>query len=185
MTKIQTRPLTALAIAAATVAPTAALAHPGHGPRITQGLTEGLLHPWTGMDHFAALLLTGAWATVLGGRALRQLPAAMLLAMVAGFVAAPLAGSQIAEALAAFATLSLVAVAALRYRAPLPLAVSACALFGFGHGLAHGLESAGSPAAFTTGMVASSAMLMGLGVAGAEWVLRSLGLARVALPTKG
>ena len=184
MTKIKTRPLTALAIAAATVAPTAALAHPGHGPKITQGLTEGLLHPWTGMDHFAALLLTGAWATVLGGRALRQLPAAMLLAMVAGFVAAPLAGSQIAEALAAFATLSLVAVAALRYRAPLPLAVSACALFGFGHGLAHGLESTGSDAAFAAGMVAGSSLLMALGLAGAQWALRTPALSALTLPAR-
>jgi len=181
MPKIKTRPLAALALAAATLAPTAASAHPGHGTAVTQGLTGGFLHPFTGMDHLAALLLAGAWAAVLGGEALRRLPAAMLLGMVAGFVAAPLVGAGIAEVLAGFATVSIVALAALRYRAPLPVAMGACALFGFGHGLAHGLESTGSTTAFAFGMVASSALLIALGMTGAQWAQRATALSAVAV----
>jgi len=184
MPKIRTRPLAAIALSAAILAPTAAMAHPGHGLALSAGFADGLVHPWTGLNHLVSLLLAGAWAAVLGGRALLRVPVTLLLGMLAGFVAAPLAGAGVAEALAAGATISLVVMAALRVRAPLPLAMSACALFGFGHGLAHGLESTGSDAAFAAGMVAGSSLLMALGLAGAQWALRTPALSALTLPAR-
>ena len=184
MSRIRMRLLAAPAIAAALLAPTAALAHPGHGSEITGGLIGGFLHPWTGIDHLVSLLLAGAWAAALGTGILLRLPLTFLLAMIGGFVAAPIAGSDVAEALAAVATVSLVVLAALRYPLPLSVAVSFCALFGFGHGVAHGLESTGSGVAFVAGMVASSSLLMALGMAGAQLVLRSRRMAPVALRAK-
>jgi len=150
MPSIRTLPLAAMAAAMLLLAPTPAMAHPGHGLEVSGGLMAGFLHPLTGLDHLASLVLAGVWAAVLGGRALVRLPAALLAGMVAGFVLAPAVGSTIAEGLAAAATVALIGVAALRIKAPLPVASAACAVFGFGHGLAHGLEVAGSAPAFAS-----------------------------------
>ena len=183
MSAFRTLSLPVVAVAVATMAPTPALAHPGHGAEVSAGLLGGLLHPWTGLDHLVALVLAGAWAALLGGRAILRLPAALLVGMVAGFAMAPTAGVALAEAMTAVATVSLVLVALLRLRAPLRLASSACAVFGFGHGLAHGLESTGSTAAFAGGMVMSSLLLMALGIGGARMMERSPVLALLAQPT--
>jgi len=180
MSPARTLPLAIPGVIAALLAPTAALAHPGHGLEASAGLAGGFLHPLTGLDHLATFLLAGAWAALLGGRALLRLPLAMLVAMIAGFLLAPALDPTAAEALAAVATVSLVLAAVLRLQAPLPVAVGAGGAFGFAHGLVHGLECTGSPASFAAGMVASSLLLMLLGIAAVRRVLSSPRLARLA-----
>ena len=60
---------------AATLLPSAALAHPGHVHDEGQ-LIHGLAHPVGGADHLLAMVALGLLAAQLGGRAVWALPAA-------------------------------------------------------------------------------------------------------------
>src|SRR5262250_1896310 len=74
----------ALRIAAVflTLAPTSALAHPGHAGA---SLISGFTHPLGGFDHIIAMVAVGVLAARLGGRALWLVPASFITAMaVAG-----------------------------------------------------------------------------------------------------
>src|SRR5262249_35719710 len=59
-----------------------AWAHPGHG--IELGLSAGLAHPLSGLDHMLAAVAVGLWATQGDRRTLWALPMAFPLAMLAG-----------------------------------------------------------------------------------------------------
>ena len=63
------------------LAPTLALAHPGHG---ADGLAAGFAHPISGIDHVLAMVAVGCLAAQIGGRALWALPAAFMGMMMAG-----------------------------------------------------------------------------------------------------
>ncbi|MET0363331.1 MAG: HupE/UreJ family protein [Sphingobium sp.] len=163
-----------------------ALAHPGHDE---SGLVAGLLHPLTGMDHLAAMLMIGLWAGLIAGRALWLLPAMFLSAMLAGFGYGVLAHGNGggAEVLIILSVLALGGAVALKLRAPLALAAGMAGLFGFAHGMAHGLESPGGQAAFTFagGFLIATAALHGAGLALARrvpsgWV-RGIGIAGAGL----
>ncbi|MET0238261.1 MAG: HupE/UreJ family protein [Sphingobium sp.] len=152
--------LTALALTA-----TPAFAHPGHQE---SGLVSGILHPLTGADHLVAMLMVGLWAGLVAGRALWVLPSAFLAAMLGGFAYGALAqgGAAGAEMLIIASVLVLGSAVALRLRTPLALAGIVAGLFGFSHGMAHGLESPGGTAAFTFagGFLVATAVLHGIGV---------------------
>ncbi|MET0136946.1 MAG: HupE/UreJ family protein [Sphingobium sp.] len=159
-----------------------ALAHPGHQE---SGLVAGLLHPLTGMDHLAAMLMVGLWAGLAAGRALWLLPAAFLSAMLGGFgfgILAQTGGSE-AELLIILSVLALGGAVALKLHAPLVLAAGLAGLFGFAHGMAHGLESPGGEAAFTFagGFLVATAALHFAGLALARYVpagwVRGIGIA--------
>ena len=60
----------------------AALAHVGDHSHM--GFTEGLLHPFSGLDHVLAMVAVGLWASQLGGRALWLLPLTFPVVMAAG-----------------------------------------------------------------------------------------------------
>jgi len=75
------RSLIRLAVAAAALVPTLALAHPGHAD--TSSFAAGALHPLSGLDHLAGLLAVGVLLTRLGGRYLAPLAAILLSLMVA------------------------------------------------------------------------------------------------------
>ena len=60
--------LLSLAAAATAGFSTAALAHVGDHSHMS--FTEGLLHPFSGIDHVLAMVAVGLWASQLGGRAL-------------------------------------------------------------------------------------------------------------------
>ena len=64
------------------LAPTAALAHTGHGA--TASLFAGLAHPVSGPDHLTVMLAVGALAALKGGRALWLWPASFVGVMIAG-----------------------------------------------------------------------------------------------------
>ena len=61
---------------------TAALAHTGDHSHMS--FTEGLLHPFSGLDHVLAMVAVGLWASQLGGRALWLLPLTFPIVMVIG-----------------------------------------------------------------------------------------------------
>ena len=60
----------------------AALAHVGDHSHM--GFAEGLLHPFSGLDHMLAMVAVGLWASQLGGRALWLLPLTFPVVMAAG-----------------------------------------------------------------------------------------------------
>src|SRR6201995_5936086 len=61
---------------------TAAFAHVGDHSHMS--FTEGLMHPFTGLDHMLAMVAVGLWASQIGGRALWLLPVTFPLVMAAG-----------------------------------------------------------------------------------------------------
>jgi urease accessory protein len=152
--------------------PTAAWAHPGHDG--SAGFVAGLAHPLTGLDHLVAMALVGVWAALFAPktRTVLLVPGAFVAAMILGFAISAYSPGLPAEGLI-LASLAVLGIAAgTGLRAPLPLAVAAAGLFGFGHGLAHGFETpAGAfPALFAAGFVASTAALHGLGMLAGRFV---------------
>lgn len=156
-----------------------ALAHPGHGDAAHQGLAQGLLHPFTGLDHLAAMLAVGLWSAG-ATRRLWLAPAVFVLMLLAGALLAQ-AGLAL-PAVEPMIAASLVA-AGLLLAAPLrlPLAAGAALMGGFAlfHGAAHGQELAGTGA--LAGMVLATALLHGLGLLlGSALARASLWLPRAA-----
>lgn len=157
------RKIVTVVIAAVTASP--ALAHPGHDGF---GLAAGILHPLTGIDHMAAMLMVGLWAGLIAGRATWVLPASFLAAMLGGFAYGIVAhvGGMGVEIAVILSLVALGAAVVLKLRAPLALAGGAAGLFGFAHGMAHGLESPGGPASlgFAGGFLIATALLHGAGL---------------------
>lgn len=147
------------------LAPSIALAHPGHG----LGLQAGFLHPFTGTDHLLAMVGVGLWAAMLGGRVRFALPATFLSAMALGGAFAMNLGlgaaAQAVEPAIIASVILLGAVVALALRAPLAAALPLVGLFGLAHGAAHGVEMVGNGLAFGAAMLTATALLHGAGLA--------------------
>ena len=60
----------------------AASAHVGFGP--TVGFSNGRAHPLFGIDHLLAMVMVGAFASQLGGRAIYLVPASFVGSMMIG-----------------------------------------------------------------------------------------------------
>ena len=156
-----------------TLVATPALAHTGAGIDHVHAATSGLLHPLTGADHLAAMLAAGAAAAHFTGLGRLAVPAAFLVAMVAGFGLA-LAGLPLpfveAMILASVIGLGVLAVVPRRL-VTVSLVAAGFAVF---HGYAHGTETASADGiTFAFGFVASSAMLMAAGTGLASLFRRS------------
>lgn len=152
------------------------LAHPGHpgGEPAAVGFAGGFAHPFGGFDHLMAMLAVGLWAvqqSAQQSRALWLLPASFVLAMAGGFVLA-LAGVALpgVETGIALSVLLLGLIVAFAVRPPLPAAMAVTALFALFHGHAHGTEvgDASQAAVYALGMLLATALLHGLGLAGAQ-----------------
>jgi len=159
----KTAPLLALALL-----PQAALAHPGHGG----GLAQGVLHPLSGADHLAAMVLVGLCAS-LGGKRGWVFPLAFMAGLLGGFASgATLASASAVEVAILASVVALGLVAALRIAVPVGLAAATIAAFGFAHGAAHAIElpESASPMLFAAGFLATSAALHG----GGFWLSRKL-----------
>lgn len=152
------------AILAASVS--SAEAHVGLGS--TMGFSTGLLHPVSGIDHLLAMVMVGAFAVQLGGRAIYLIPGAFLAAMVLGGVLGvsqvSLGGVELAIALSVFA---LGIAVACRINPALPAAMAIVAFFGVFHGHAHGNEMPEIAAGlvYGAGFLLSTALLHGAGAA--------------------
>jgi urease accessory protein len=181
------RPITRLLAAALVAAPLAASAHVGADAAAHHGFAAGFLHPFTGLDHLAAMLAVGLWSALAAPReagraALAGAPlafAGMLLVgalLAAAGWQAPLVEPLIAASLVAFGLL-----VATRLQLPVWAGAALAAGFALFHGAAHGQELIG--AAALAGMVLATASLhlggIGLGLALRDrnvWAPRLAGL---------
>ena len=160
--------------------PALAMAHTGtdaglhHDAQDAAGaLAAGFAHPFSGLDHLAAMVALGLWSAMTARRAwIAPLAFAgtLLVGALLGLagVTLPVVEPMIAVSLLALGLL-------LASNARLPAAAGALMAAGFAlfHGLAHGAELAGPTAAFALiGMVAATALLHGAGI-GIGLLLRS------------
>jgi urease accessory protein len=160
--------------------PAAAFAHVGadagaHAHVV--GFADGLAHPFTGLDHLAAMLAVGVWSA-LTARQPRDMMAAplafaamLLMGALAGLAGVGLPG---VEPMIAASLLVLGLLLLARWRLPAPAAAALVGAFAVFHGLAHGAELAAGTggAAALAGMVLATALLHGMGLA-LGWALRS------------
>jgi urease accessory protein len=156
-------------IAALAMAPTMALAHPG--PDHVHGLTEGMMHPMTGLDHVLAMVAVGLFAAQLGGRALWVTPLSFMAILVVGAV---LAIAHIAvpvvEIGIALSVFSIGLVLLFGIGLPTMGAMALVGFFAIFHGYAHGLEVPNTASAvtygigfvFATGLLHLAGMALGL-----------------------
>ncbi|MGO7482837.1 HupE/UreJ family protein [Rhizobium ruizarguesonis] len=152
---------------AAMAVPTLALAHSGVS---TTGFMQGFEHPISGLDHVLAMVLVGAFAFQLGGRAFWLLPPTFVLAMAVGGglgmmgMTIPLVESGIA-----MSVVILAAIVALDIKTSAGVALGAASLFAIFHGHAHGAEMPENTggAVYALGFVIATAVLTvgGIGLA--------------------
>ncbi len=161
------RPITLVRLAAVATAgfSTAAFAHIGDHSHMS--FSEGLLHPFSGLDHVLAMVAVGLWASQLGGRALWLLPLTFPVVMAAGaalgFGGVPLAWIEIGIALSVVA---LGALVAFRARPSLAVSVPLIGLFALLHGYSHGVElpAEASALSYAAGFIAATAVLHLIGI---------------------
>lgn len=136
------------------LAPTAALAHPGHG--IDQQLMEGLLHPLTGLDHLLMITAVSAWAAMLQPR--HRVTVAGALALFVGIGAVLNTGAgPLLEIAIALTVLGAGVLLAVGRRWPTWATASLAAGFALIHGLAHGTEGPAHSGAYVAGLMLATA----------------------------
>src|SRR5689334_19130800 len=130
------RAIVSLGLALLVLTPTAALAHPGHGPDL--GLVTGFLHPLTGLDHVLCMVAVGVLAFVLGGRALWLVPLSFMGMMAVGFLLGA-SGVNLPYVELGIGLSSVVIGAAAAWGRPLPVgaAMALVGVFAIFHGHAH------------------------------------------------
>jgi urease accessory protein len=130
-----------LAVAGLLVLPPALSAHSGHG--LEAGFWEGLLHPFTGLDHMLALVVIGLWAAQMGGTRRAWVPLVALAGLLSGALMALASRNTVLAEAGIIASLLLAGVlVALAVRPPLAVTAFCVAGFVLIHGYAHGLEVA-------------------------------------------
>lgn len=150
-----------------TTSASAAWAH-GQGVHTHEaGLLAGFMHPFSGLDHLLAMFAVGLWAAQRGGKATWVLPASFVGMMAVGGLLA-VKGMQLVgmESMIALSVLMLGLLVAMRSSLSLMAAVLMTGLLALFHGVAHGQEMplAASPWVYAVGMLASTALLHGMGV---------------------
>ena len=178
--------LPTLAAVAVTALPLAASAHAGvdGASHDHAGFLQGLVHPFTGLDHLAAMVAVGLWSALVArsARDLLWAPLGFAAMLLAGALAG-LAGVQIpaVEPMIAASLLAIGLLAATRLRLPGPVAAAVVGVFAVFHGAAHGYELSGGHGAgidgavmAVAGMVLATALLHAAGIA-TGWVLRRRG----------
>ena len=148
------------------VASGAAWAHTGVDGGSHHGLAAGLVHPFTGLDHLAAMLAVGFWSVSSGQRpwaAPLAFAAMLLVGALLGLagVAVPAVEPMIAASLVVVGLL-----VASRLQMPAAAAAVLVGLFALFHGAAHGVELAGAGAAAAlVGMLLGTVVLHLFGMA--------------------
>ena len=149
-----------------------ALAHTGAlGDHVHTGFMAGLLHPFTGIDHLAAMLAVGVWSA-LAVRPVWVAPLAFVALLGAGALGG-LAGVAVpgVEPMIAASLLVTGLLIATRAQRPVWAAALVAGLFAFFHGAAHGMELSGvGVAQALAGMLIGSAALHLTGIGLGRWV---------------
>jgi urease accessory protein len=158
--------LLSLAAAATVGFSTAALAHVGDHSHMS--FTEGLLHPFTGLDHVLAMVAVGLWASQLGGRALWILPLTFPAVMAIG-AALGLSGVTLpwVEIGIAGSVMVLGAMVAVALRPSLAISIPLIGAFALLHGYSHGVELPANASALSygAGFIAATLVLHAVGIA--------------------
>ena len=170
--------LPSLAVAAIAALPLLASAHVGvdGAAHHDAGFMQGFLHPFTGLDHLAAMVAVGLWSalTARSGRDVLWAPLGFAAMLLVGALVG-LAGMQVpgVEPMIAASLLVIGLLVVTRLRLPGPVAAAVVGAFAVFHGLAHGYELAGDhgAAAAIAGMVVATALLHAAGIA-IGWTLR-------------
>ena len=142
-----------------------ALLHPASGS--AAGFLAGLMHPWSGLDHIAAMVAVGVWGAQLGSPAIWFLPVTFPLMMAVGgmlgLLGVPLPGIELGIALSA---LFLGGMVLAERRPRLAVAASLVGLFALFHGHAHGTELPPGHSAllYSIGFVVGTGCLHGVGI---------------------
>jgi urease accessory protein len=157
-------------VALVAVAPIAALAHtggtPGHLHTPGEALFAGFTHPFTGLDHLAAMVVLGMWSAMTAKR-LWAAPLAFAAMLLVGALLG-LSGvvMPVVEPMIAASVLVLGLLLATNLRLPVAAGAAVAALFALFHGAAHGIELGGANAPLAIlGMVIATALLHGAGIA--------------------
>jgi urease accessory protein len=176
---------TRTALLALAVVPSLALAHTDAAPHVhsaTEALAAGFAHPFTGLDHMAAMVALGIWSA-LATKRIWVAPLAFASALLIGALFG-MAGFALPAIEPMIAASVLVLGLLVATNARLPLAAGALLAAGFAlfHGVAHGAELAGPQAAWSLiGMVSATALLHGAGLAAGKLLQqRSVWAPRVA-----
>lgn len=155
--------LAALSVGFSVLGVSAAQAHVGDG---AHGAVAGLVHPFTGFDHMALLLVVGLIAAHAGRTGFLRMGMVVLIAWVTGLslasigVAVPFVEQGIAGALVVLGTALALGGAVLDRRNIVMILIGVSALL---HGQAHGLEATGSVLTFAMGSVVGASLAMGVG----------------------
>lgn len=133
-------------------------------PGVAGGLSSGLLHPVTGLDHLIAMVAVGIWGAQLGRPAIWILPITFPMIMALGGLLG-LSGLPIPSTLVeigiALSALTLGLLVTFRVQVPLWGAAAIVGVFGLCHGHAHGTElpSATNALAYGVGFVVATGLL--------------------------
>jgi urease accessory protein len=130
------------------------------------GLVDGFVHPFTGLDHLAAMIAVGFWSA-LSARRVWLAPLAFANMLLVGALLG-MAGIALpaVEPLVAATVLALGLLIATRAQVPGAVAAALAGSFAVFHGIAHGAEFAGSsPVDVLMGMVAGTLVLHVAGLA--------------------
>jgi urease accessory protein len=146
-------------------------------------LAAGFTHPFTGLDHLAAMLALGLWSA-LSTRRVWLAPLAFAGTLLAGALLG-FAGISLwaVEPMIAASLLVLGLLVSTRATLPLMAGVGLAAAFALFHGIAHGQELSGPLGAWAlAGMVVATMLLHGIGIAlgltmkhGQRWLPRLAG----------
>lgn len=152
----------------------AAYAHTG--VHAVAGFAVGFIHPFTGLDHLAAMVAVGLWAALAAPQRVWSLPAAFMAVMALG-AALGVAGVPLPDMETGIAASVLLLGGLLTTMARLPLvsAVALVGLFALLHGFAHGREMAADVdfAVYAAGFVAATGMLHLFGIGLGRLLLRA------------
>ena len=133
----------------------------------------GFLHPFTGIDHWAAMVALGLWSAMTARRAALApifFAAFMVVGAVLGFMNVPIAA---VEPMIACSVFVLGLLVAMRWQMPSWAAALMAGVFALFHGAAHGVELAGPMEAFSlAGMLAATLLLQSVGIALGRWLPR-------------
>jgi urease accessory protein len=169
--------------------PGLAFAHIGADAGLHHGSAffRGLVHPFTGLDHMAAMICVGIWSMQSFGHARGKVwvvPIAFAVLLLAGGEIGSAGASflPIVEPMIAASLLVLGLLVAVHARLPLPAAAAMVGVFALFHGAAHGSELPAAQAqAALSGMVAGTMLLHISGMLLGRHVLaRNIWLPRIA-----
>ncbi len=160
-----------IALGALFLVPTLAHAHPLPGD--PQGLHEGFIHPFTGLDHLLAMVAVGLWAAQQSNRARWLIPMSFVSVMaLGGWLGMKGIAFSGVETGIALSLLVLGGFIAMKARFTTAGSIAVVGFFALFHGYAHGHEMPASvgAAAFSSGFIAATILLHLVGMALGSWL---------------